>query len=482
VGGGYGGGAYGRPLESEEELFKIMREALNLHMQRTAGHHVGPAPSVARTTLPQVAALGVLSRLQANPPAAILNALDDPHATLANILTRELCGQAQQLGITEGEAQLGNEDAQALALVGMLFDVLLSHRSYLPDVRRQFLRLSVPYAKAAMLDPRMFALKRHPARRLLDALAEASDGNQSESNAERDMLARLDSVVERLLAEFNEDIAIFAELEAEFRDSLEAHSRRAELTEQRATETQRGRERLDHARAGATAELNSLIRAHQLPAGRIGTFLGEQWTHHLSMVALREGTESDKYRFAQRLGRAIWLIVLLGHRGQESRLDALRAGLLEVLATSGQQGDTANATVEALLDELRKSAPPSVAPVAARTTPATPATSADPAKPAAPAAPAADHPEIRALEVGDWVEFIEVDGATVPAKLSWISPISSRLLFVNRRGMRHCVASYEELAALAAEGRLELRSGDSTFTRAMVQVLDRLRQPDPRPR
>jgi hypothetical protein len=199
-------------------------------------------------------------------------------------------------------------------------------------------------------------------------------------------------------------------------------------------------------------------------------------------VALREGTESDKYRFAQRLGRAIWLIVLLGHRGQESRLDALRAGLLEVLATSGQQGDTANATVEALLDELRKSAPPSVAPVAARTTPATPATSADPAKPAAPAAPAADHPEIRALEVGDWVEFIEVDGATVPAKLSWISPISSRLLFVNRRGMRHCVASYEELAALAAEGRLELRSGDSTFTRAMVQVLDRLRQPDPRPR
>src|SRR3546814_3847553 len=55
---------------------------------------------------------------------------------------------------------------------------------------------------------------------------------------------------------------------------------------------------------------------------------------------------------------------------------------------------------------------------------------------------------LQQLPVGSWVEFVDGEGEAQPAKLSWISPISSRLLFVNRRGLRVCVASVEELAAI----------------------------------
>jgi hypothetical protein len=61
-----------------------------------------------------------------------------------------------------------------------------------------------------------------------------------------------------------------------------------------------------------------------------------------------------------------------------------------------------------------------------------------------------------------------------PAKVSWISPISSRLLLVNKRGIRVLVASVEEMAAMAMLGKLSLREGDNAFDDAMMQMAGRL--------
>ena len=72
--------------------------------------------------------------------------------------------------------------------------------------------------------------------------------------------------------------------------------------------------------------------------------------------------------------------------------------------------------------------------------------------------------------------MIGEDHMPQPAKLSWVSPISNRLLFVNRRGMRVCAASAEELAVMLKQGKLTLRQIDTAFERAMTQVLGKLRE------
>src|SRR3546814_9892083 len=74
---------------------------------------------------------------------------------------------------------------------------------------------------------------------------------------------------------------------------------------------------------------------------------------------------------------------------------------------------------------------------------------------------------LQKLPVGSWVEFVDGEGEAQPAKLSWISPISSRLLFVNRRGLRVCVASVEELAVRMREQRFSIRGANAAFERAM---------------
>jgi hypothetical protein len=58
--------------------------------------------------------------------------------------------------------------------------------------------------------------------------------------------------------------------------------------------------------------------------------------------------------------------------------------------------------------------------------------------------------------------------------LSWVSPISSRLMFVNRRGVRILVASVEELAAMKKQGHLVLREQEHVFDQAMHGVMGRL--------
>ncbi|KAG0753903.1 hypothetical protein G6F24_012731 [Rhizopus arrhizus] len=86
----------------------------------------------------------------------------------------------------------------------------------------------------------------------------------------------------------------------------------------------------------------------------------------------------------------------------------------------------------------------------------------------------ADADRFRRMEIGNWLDFVDKDGKVQAGKLSWVSPISSRLLFVNRRGVRFCVASPEELAVMVRLGRLRAHVDDGAFDSAMQGVIDRL--------
>ena len=518
------------PVESVDSIFSSVRELCEavLAAKRSAQKDgpEGGQPSAPRTYLPEQHALSALRSLQNELPTALLNSIDDPQLSLSTLLKQELLNQAERLKLSEPGAELAAQDEQALFLVGMLFDVLLSQRSYERPVRRQFARLTVPYARAALLDQHLFALKTHPARQLLNSLAEACDGNRGESAAERDLLDRVGNVVDRLISEFNEDVAIFSELETDFRSFLDQHRKRAELAERRAAEAQRGKERLDEARAMAAMELASVMGAREAPPV-VELFLARYWTHHLAVTFLREGGESARYVEARRSGEIFFQAFL----GCETGAD-LPEGLSElgapILSSSGITGPAAKEVLEAVewvlhalrlgkVEAARKHPLPSamrdaleaerrvgddglaaVGPlVAASTALAEPQATAAPSVsgeaegnaapelkvvasgPAEDEYDAADIEHIQSLQVGAWVEFVGEDGSSIPTKLSWVSPISSRLLFVTRRGMRHCAASPQELAVMIKQDKLHLRVGDSAFEQAMNQVLGRLREAVP---
>jgi hypothetical protein len=87
----------------------------------------------------------------------------------------------------------------------------------------------------------------------------------------------------------------------------------------------------------------------------------------------------------------------------------------------------------------------------------------------------ADVEYFRSLPIGGWLQLEGSNGSFSPIKLAWISPISSRLMFVNRRGVRVLVVSVEELAQMKKQGKLIIHAEENVFEQTLDRVLHRLK-------
>ncbi len=470
----------------------VLLEALHHLLQESRrGRDAGDAPQARavdprQRDLSQREMLSVLSLLQASPSATLRAAIGDTGESLSQRLKTEVLSSATQLGVDPSQARLAPVDEDAIDLVGMLFDVMLDERDLEGRPRELIGRLVVPFVKVALLDRRMFVQKTHPARRLLNVLAEACEGNNGESAAERTLLTKVEEVVDRLIAEFNENLAIFLTLEEEFRAFLEQHRRRIEIAERRAAEIQRGQERLEAARTRMASELDERLADRRVPQA-IEDFLRQPWAHHVTMTLLREGDEGDGLRESLALADGVLeeLAEARRHVVGKPWLQAWRPQLLKVFASVGMNQDAAAGAVDALHDTLQAVAaarpdlekalpelPQVVLPKPVVDEESTPIQLVGGADTLDFDHSDADH--FRGLPIGTWLDFIDKDNKVQAGKLSWVSPISSRLLFVNRRGVRFCVASPEELAVMVRMGRLRTHQNEDAFDSAMQGVIERL--------
>ncbi len=485
---------------AERSIFATLHELLSGYRriqapdgQPAAASHAGAADSSPQMSANEL--LSVLSLFQDEMPAGLQEAVSDPDVSITQHIKRELMKGAQRLGVNP-DSRMAAADEDSIDLVGMLFDVMLDERDFNTDSRQLIGRLIVPFVKVAMLDRRMFLQKTHPARRLLNALAEACEGNTGQAPQERELKGRVERTIDRLVAEFNEDITIFETLEQEFREFIEQHRRRVAIAERRTAEAQRGKERLEHARATSLQSLGALLERHPGLPPAIEAFLRRYWAHHLTLCSLRdEDASGGKYAEALASGEElVALATLPSVQNRADRLLAMRPRLAPILTSAGCTGSAVEDVLASLRhalgvaaagedetgvdahDEqvavslLERNAPPEdvlPAPAPASQEVATPEPELEYDE--------ADVERIRKLQVGAWIQFTEENGATVPAKLSWVSPISNRMLFVNRRGLRYCVASPEELAAMMGQNRVNIRQNDEAFEHAMSQVLGKLR-------
>ena len=310
------------PPADDRVMFDALCELLHSWRPQFGGGSIsggagGPAqgPGGPRRPLALNEMMSVLSLLQPSVPQAVHEAMSNAESSLSQLMKREMMQNTGRIGISADQVNMSAEHEDAVDLVGMLFDVLFDERDFEAQARTLISRLVVPYVKAAVIDRRLFQYKTHPARRLLNSLSEAVEGNKGEGPQEKELLHKAEETVDRLVADFNEDIAIFETLEQELRSFLEQHNRRIELAERRATESQRGQERLEQARTLAAAELASRVEDRALPAP-LSDFLSRSWSHHLSMIALREGADSAAWNAA--LGVADSLLDLLP-QGRPSR-------------------------------------------------------------------------------------------------------------------------------------------------------------------
>jgi hypothetical protein len=425
-------------------------------------------------------------------------------------IKRELLEQVGKLSDGARERRVSAADEDTIDLVGMLFEYILQDRNLPAQMQALFGRLQIPYLKVAILDKHLFAQKSHPARRLLDALAEAGKSWSEESDRDHRLYDRIKTSVETVLRDFDDDVGIFERERTSFTDFVEQYRKRAELAEQRAAEATRGREKLQEARRIAAREILRRIDERSLPPV-VHTVLSRPWANYLVLTLLRQGEGSDEWKNALRFAdEFIWSAQPKTSESEHTRLRALLPQLEKALRHGLATVAYHESDVKQLMHELSqfykrlldgqkvetKSAKEVIAGNAAPAIDALPAaasslagaagahspveevvlSSTDAETVAEP--PAADDEHLRAvrdLKVGTWIEFIEESGARERAKLSWISPISSKYLFVNRRGLKVCDKTVGALAVEVRRGSAVVLEEVPLFDRALDAIVARLR-------
>lgn len=422
----------------------------------------------------------VASLLQRDPPEPYARALAGA-GSLADAIREQLMEGARRLGLDPEQTRLAEGENDAVDLVGLLFESLFQTHAMLDRARRLYARLVLPYVRVALTDDGLFLKRDHPARRLLDAITEACEGNDGATPQDRELLERAAGIAQRIVADYNEDLEIFALAAEELDGLLEQQRKRVDLLERRASDGVHGKERLLQARLQAGTALGQRLAKAPLTVA-VADFLVEHWQHHLVQTLLRDGLGSARHDDVIALGDALVVVDNLAAQGLGAvvadRLIALQLAITDCLASCGLDESASN---EWLAGLVRALAQPDLA-RSLRTLP--PPQVADDDAEQGPLRVVGGHagldfdPQIaermRQLTPGEWLRLLDAQGEHVAVKVAWTSPLTGRFLLVNRRGVRVLVASAEQLASLAAEGRLVAGTEQAPFDEAMRQMRQRL--------
>ena len=381
---------------------------------------------------------------------------------------------------------IAEEDSDTIDLVGMLFDYINDNLSSHHSSRDLIAKLQVPILRSAIGDKHFFTRRNHPARQLLNSVAEATATWMSDDEADSGMVDTMTAMVDRVTHEFNGDMSLMESLLGDLGRYMSQVTKRAEIAERRHIDAAKGRDRLETSRQQANAAITRLLKRGN-PAPMVRAVLEQAWTDVLALNLLRHGEESQSYRRSLAVADQLMQIGTGADIAKVDKKvrDEVRSGLLQV----GLHDDEVEGVLGKLFDpgSVEKKASHTEIAVALKSkarlgTESTQARPGEPATPPAPATPLSAEEKdmvqrIRTLPFGTWFEFVtNQQGKTVRRKLAWFSTVTGRCLFVNQRGARADEKTIDQLARDLVRGqvRLEQRESESFIDRAWKAIKQKL--------
>lgn len=418
------------------------------------------SPRNASSTYSATELLDALNRMQRQSAGDLAQRLLRPQQveSLKADLQQQLETHSQQ----PEQHKLSDQEADVVDLVGMLFDFILDDDNLPDSCKTALSHLHTPYLKVALQDKALFTQHHHPARRLLNAMAQAGVLYGSEGD-ERGVLAKMQWVVERVIHDFNGDLHLLTTLLDEFTEFATPLKHKVDLRERRAVEAAKGRDKLLGARQQAVEAIAHCLNNRELPC-IIRDFLQLTWTDVLVFVLLRHGDHSSEWQRSREVAEQIaWSGTPLDEAGRE-RLQALRAPLLEDLRKGlSLLGGYHEDGIRRLLQDLvacqyavQAKQPQVAAKLKANLPQSQLGTMLGEDAELASLAPRESGLSPRAqvlakqlgqIGFGTWFEFVTGE-QTRTLKLSWFSPTTHNYMFVDHSGQR---AAIKPLAQLASE-------------------------------
>ncbi len=488
---GRSGGLLPGDDEVAEELFDTLRQLLS-GMQRRAPGGAVFQPNLPMADTPQV--INALSALQQSDAAS--KSFDTEVGGVGYLdLKSNLLQELRRVARNPEIGSVKQIDDDTIDMVSMLFEFILGDPN-IPDVMKVLLvQLQIPIIKVAILDKEFFSKSSHPARRLLNNLAYVVVGWSGDKDQSKNSLySKIDSIVRRILADFREDVGLYAELCEELERFISRERRGSEAAEKRTTQIARGKEQLGVAKRRVKTEIDQRIKREEHLPLAVVNLLNEGWKDVLMLHFLRRGAKSKEWQEALALmDRLIWTVQPKEDiKGREKMLREIPAVLgimrremsdilcdqhmmsrlfsdLERVHLSCLQGqevpkaliaDTASLQDEISDDAVEVGQAPDIN------------------KARLPAGEAEKYKELaESISLGSWLEIKDKEGVKARVKLSWRSGVNDNYLFVNRKGVKTMEMKRGELALAMRVGTAFVIVGaeDPLMDRAFAAMMASLK-------
>lgn len=455
-----------------EEMFGVLRQLLSGRRQlmgKFAQDGAPVDPAKVAIAAPQDVQ-SVLGALQQRPTTSVMVDGKPAPRTVSHI-KQDLLAQLRQVTPEGKVPALSAEDTDTIDLVGMLFDHLLKDVKPNSPAAGLLAKLQVPLLRVALDDKAFFTRQQHPARQMLNTIAETGAFWLGDDEGDRGTIEKMRMLVDRVTGEFDGDLSLFDALLGDLSGHMQTLVRKAEVAERRHVEAARGKEKLALARQHSGEQMAQRLKGKRVPRF-VNTLLTQAWTDVLALTSLRHGEESETFR--QQLGIADRLIeASTAKPGSEAALkpeeaQRLKQDVESALTQVGYHAEDAGAissrlvgAEESTTDDDAASRTELTLRLKAKTRlgedQATEA--AAERKPQAAMTPKekACMEQVRQLPFGAWIDFVtNPQGEVVRRRLSWFSTVTGHALFVNHRGQRVGEYTLDWLARALAAGQIRI--------------------------
>jgi hypothetical protein len=379
---------------------------------------------------------------------------------------------------------LSEEHNDALDLVGMLYENLGRDVKPGTTVANLLNKLQVPMMRVALQDQTFFTRQDHPARQMLNTVAETGINWLGEDEADGPLVNQLSSIVDRAVSEYKGDPGVFNNVLNELLGHMQTLTRKAEVAERRHVEAAQGKEKLTLAREHATQSVEALIKGQKLPSFT-RTMLSQAWTDVMALTALRQGQNSAQWRHQLMIAEKLMRIAQRPARAPAEAPDPeLQKDIEEGLTKVGYPESDVSAIARRLLNPtttedddaassrteltLRLKAQTRLGEdLQAKKTKPIPLTSVE----------QTTLDRLQQLPAGTVFDFIGPQGEKIKRRLAWFSNATGATLFVNHRGQKFTDLNMDNLARLVAKGQASVAEElkGTVIDRAWEEVLNALR-------
>lgn len=375
-------------------------------------------------------------------------------------------------------------DENTIELLAKIFDYVFLEQDIPDDMKRLIARLQIPLLKAALLDKKFFITEDHPARRLIDALANSSRVWDQSKGHEDPLYKMVEQIVERVQKEFDQQMGLFTDVVSNLESFLSTEEKLSESVLAEPIAEALRQEKMRLAQEAAEHDVAVRVETGEV-AGFVEVFLEAQWTRILTLAhSVKEKKPEVLSKAVSVMDDLVWSVKPKTSPEQRKELISKLPSILAMInawLNAIKWDDPERVVFFSNLAERHAALVRVQAELSPRHQVETAVNVAQKASERRMNKRLKQEFEKRNDEFtrmvddiaeGCWVEFARNNGKVAKFKLTWISPRRSRFIFTNRVGQDPFAFTAEELAQTLRDRTASIVSTDSIVERALATALN----------